>query len=363
MEYNYEDRSSDNDIAAYERCIQDIYFDSQDSTRFLNEIKEFGARFRNESPEGLETLGHLMMAAIRLLPESVDAQDRGVAQQMFIRGAITGLYLGDRVSAGEVSHLDVLAAARRLIQDDVYAFVEETTTFVSHTKPITKDILNHWKSMGGGDMRFSELFDTGLGVMNASMRSALNDKALFNELELSMDWDGLDLGGEDMFRLEPVDDICQYLAERVDAYATQLSLTKLNDQDQVNGLAEIEKLLIDDFSKMTALEVDDQVQTRGFGLYVGVDDEGDEVVYEIQNGTSLRAKIIGVECMMLPTLDAILSGQTQHVDSYVPLGCLMLDNVQIVDESGCATPKDGVVGLTLGVDGARLSKIVYQDKE
>jgi hypothetical protein len=41
----------------------------------------------------------------------------------------------------------------------------------------------------------------------------------------------------------------------------------------------------------------------------------------------------------------------------------MLDNVQIVDESGCATPKDGVVGLTLGVDGARLSKIVYQDKE
>lgn len=362
MEYHYDNQPSDN-LAVYERYIQDVYFDSQDPTQIFNKIKGFGAQFKYESPEGLETLGHLMLAAIRISPEPVDTEDMGVAQQMFIRGAMTGLYLGTRVSEGEVSNLEILAASRRLIQDDVYAFVEQSTTFVSRMKPITKDILNHWKHMGGGDARFFGLFDTGLGVVNASMLSALNDKRLFNELEMSMDWDGLHIGGEDMFRLEPVDDICQHLAERVDVYAAKLNLANLNDQEQAKALVEIEKLLTDDLSKTTALEVDDQVQTRGFGLYVGIDDEGDEVVYEIQNGTNLRAKVIGIECMMLPTLDAILSGQIQHVDSYVPLGCLMLDNVEIVDEDGHTTPKDGVVGLTLGIDGARLSKIIYQDKE
>jgi hypothetical protein len=355
MEYMHENQHPDK-IDAYEECIHILTqtFESPEET--VNQIKQFGAQL---TLEDRQNIGFLMNGVVAASPEIIDLDDPRSAANMFAHGAMTGLYVADTMLDGYVPVKNVLTTSQDMVNDGAREFYNEIQKFIEHITPEIRQILDVWKSSFGLDGTYGSFFDLGFGVTMASANKTKYEIDLFMKLEDSSDWDSLDKEKPSAIELQSLDEDCMRLAEAFKDHATAIDLNALSDEELDDGMEVVTKLLEKDFDELQDLHVDDSVQTRGLGICLAFEGEN-SAAFEISDEAKVRGKIIGIECLPVPTEFALFTGITEGDGIQAPEICVLLDEVETMEPSGEFMPRDGVAAIPLRLSGTQLDKIMYQ---
>ena len=353
------------EIDAYEDCIYSLTQSSENPDETVHKIKQFGANFANQTPEDCEYLGFLMNGAVAASPEIIDIDDPKSAVTMFLHGAMAGLYVGDTMLGENMSTKDVLTTSRYLINDGAREFFNDVTEFIAHLNPDIKQILDGWKSRLDSESIYGSLFDIGFGMTMCSVNKTIREIDLLNSLENSVDWEELDHEKSLPVALQSLDDDCLRLAEAFRDHSAVCGLADLSGEERRGAVRQVAKLLETDLAAVEDLRISDHVQTRGMGICINFDEQGQSGdVCEFDDDLKVKGTIVGMECMPVPTEFAILMGITEGDDIYEPQLCLMLKDVEVTEPSGEVTPQEGMTAIPLRVSGTtQLDKIIYRAEQ
>lgn len=360
MEHSNEKQHSDNP-SAYEACIQDIYLASHTTENVLEKINQFRNRAIDPVSEEVKMLGRLMKGTLDVSRDAIDNDDVPAAEKMFLYGAMTGLYIGDEMMGGYVPTKQVLAASYELLKDDPRQFIYDAATTVAQMDPTTAHIVNKWKQAIAGNNIGDAFFDIGFGIMMCSVNRTIYEIDTIHSLENSIDWELPESEKPSPIALQSVDDDCLRIAGVFSDHMAAWGIEGLSGEELGEGLQRIAELLKSDLVALEDLMIDDYVQTRGFGIYIGLDEEGrPESANEFDEDSCIRGKFTRVMCTLVPTEYALIMGITEGDDIYEPLACLVLENVEGVDLSGNVVSRDGACAIPLRSSGAYLDKLLFK---
>jgi hypothetical protein len=360
MEHSNEKQHSD-DTPAYEACIQDIYLANQNTTDVLDKIKQFRDKAISPASEERTMLAEIMNGTLVVSRDAIHDDDVPAAGKMFLSGAMAGLYIGDEIMGGYVPTKRVLAASYELLRDDPRQFMHDAATTVEQMDPTTTHIVNKWKQAISSDSAGDAFFDIGFGIMMCSVNRTIYEIDTIYNLENSVDWELPEPEKPSPIALQVVDDDCLSIASAFQDHLTTLDVDGLTGEELGVGLQRVAELLEGHLTTLEDLTIDDCVQTRGFGIYIGLDEEGrPESANEFDDDLRIRGTVARVICTLVPTEYALIMGITEGDDIYEPLACLVLENVEGVEPSGNIVPRDGACAIPLRSSGAYLDKLLFK---
>lgn len=356
MEHSNEKQHS-NDMPAYEACIHDLDQSNQYPQELMNKMKQFGDTFTYQSSKEMNSLGAMMHGTLVALRGTFDESETVAAQQMFIRGAMTGLYLGDEMMSGRMPVGDIFTTGSELVKNNPYQFINDAATIVAEMNPETKQIIDKWKQTVGIDGGNGALFDAGFGVMICSVNKTMYEIDMLHRL----DWDLSGIDKSSPIALQSVDDDCLRLAEAFYDHKTALNIDGLSGKELVESLHQINELMERDFVAMEDIKPDDRVQTRDLGICVMLDGQNrPDSVIEVDENLRVRGTVIGLECMIVPTEYALIMGITEGDDIYESQICFILENIEAVNPSGEVESHDNKCAIPLRSSGTHLDKLLFQ---
>jgi hypothetical protein len=293
--------------------------------------------------------------------DTIEDDEARAAGKMFLSGAMTSLYIGDEMMNGYVPVKRILAECRNLLKHDPGFFMHTAAVLTAEMSPSTGHIVDKWKQAIGGDSTCKDFFDIGFGVMMGSVNRTIYEIDTIHSLENSVDWELPEPEKPAPIALQSVDDDCLRIAGAFHDHLTTLSVDDLTGEELGVGLQRVAELLEGHLTTLEDLTIDDRVQTRGFGIYIGLDEEGrPESANEFDDDLRVRGTVARVICTLVPTEYALIMGITEGDDIYEPLACLVLENIERVDASGNAVPCDGACAIPLRSSGAYLDKLLFQ---
>jgi hypothetical protein len=361
MDRIYENQQP-NEERAYDEYIQNLGDQVQDPRQVMEQVRLFAIEMGREVPrESLEAIGQLICGAIGIPEEMMDDESVKEAKRMLLFGAMTGLYIGKEMMDGYMSNEEVLATSRELMKDRPSTLLAEADTFVHQMNPITKNIVDGWKLTLDPNKECHEFFDKGFGTMMCSVNKTMYEIDLFRRLENDTDWVSFREGESEAIALQSLDDDCMYLAKAFYDHSAVMGLNQLPAHEQQQALDHIAKLLNIDLAAADALTMDDQVQTRGSGICINFDENGNpDDVCEYDDDLKVRGNIISIECMPVPTEFSLIMGIREGDDIFEPQLCLVLDNIELIEPDGSITTQDGTSAIPLRLSGTQLDKLIYQ---
>jgi hypothetical protein len=364
MEHIYENQQP-NEVDIYEDCIHVIAKSFQNPNEIAEQIKQFGARFSIQTPEDREVIGYLMNGVIAATPEIVEVSDPRSVSNAFIQGAITGLYVGDRIFDGYVSTKDIFATSLSMVKDGPREFHGKVLEIIGHMGPKTRRVLDSWRVSMDSESMHGLFFELGFGTTMTSVNRKIYEIDLLHRLDSDIAWD---TSGQEValpIALQSLDEICLELASAFQVYGTAAGLDVLTGDELRIELEKVTKRLEIDLAAQEELLIDDEVQTRGMGSCIGFDDPSEPgEVCGYDDNMKVKGKIIGLECMPVPTEFALLMNAYGGEEDEEPGVCVMLDQVELIEPDGTQTPQDGIMALPLRASGTtQLDKIIYREKK
>lgn len=362
MEHIYENQQP-NEIDAYEDCIRVIAKSFQNPNETAEQIRLFGTDPSKITLEDREYIGLLMNGVVAASPEIFDIDSPQLAARTFIHGAMTGLYVGNTMLGETMSAKDVLATSKSVIEYGARNFYHEIEKLTEQMHPEIKRILNSWMTSLGSEEAHKQFFDLGFGVTMASVNKTIYEMDLFRDLENMTDWNQLDSEATSDIKTVSVDDDCLMLAQAFQDRATEINFDQLPLHKRQAALQHIAKLLIGDISHTKELKPFDVVQTRGMGICIGYDEnDKPDGVYKYNELVKIRGRIARIDCMSVPTEFAVLMGA--EYEEYEPQLCLVLENVEMVEQEGNVDSHDGRAAIPLRISGStQLDKIVNTETD
>lgn len=328
------------------------------------EIISLGNKLAHHSRDTFTTLAMLTDSAVMASHEVEDKRNSTAAQSAFLKGTMTGLYVAKELLGDHLTPEAVISSIQTLGSKDDRGIVsnvglmQEGEKLLTQMRPKTRAILGRWAAACDGSGEYESLYKLGFGLTMGGANKAMHEINLIKQLEDMSDWSvPAELNGG--YYLESMDEDCMGLARSFETHATAVDLSNAPENEVVDRLVQVAKLLERDFCELKELRIDDRLQTRGSGLFIDFDQQGrPDGVFILDDDICIRGTLIGAECLPVPTDYALITQVMDDKSLYEPLVCLLLENVETVDSDGDIAEHDGVVALPLRVDGVHVDRLV-----
>ena len=358
MEHIYENQQPDEPLA-HDAYIQNLGRENPDPRAVLEKIKQFGRDVAYDEDASKAVMGKLVCGALDIPEEMVDDESVTGAKRMLLFGAMTALYVGNGMMDGYMSNKDVLDTASELMKDGPRALLRDGVNFVDSMDSNSKRVLDQWKTALSASEVDELNFNIGFGAMMCSVNKTIYEIDLIHNLENSIEWTGFDSEITPESTVS-VDDDCLMLARSFQDHVDAIQLDLLPIDERRAALQQIAEFLKTDILHTKELKPDDTVETRGMGVCIGYNEQNSpDGIYGYDDSVKIRGRVARIDCMSVPTEFAIIMGA--DYEAYEPQLCLVLDNVEMIEPDGSASPHDSHAAIPLRVSGStQLNKIIHQ---
>lgn len=188
--------------------------------------------------------------------------------------------------------------------------------------------------------------------------SESEDFKLLSQLEQATDWDeaGIDETGEDI--LLSLDVPCHQLVSAFYEHMAAVDLNLLEENELVASLAKVLTMIERDFCAQQDIVIDSVLQTRGNGLCMTVNENGQPSgFYSLTDESRIRGQFIGIECLPVPTDYALITRRYDDINNYEPALCLVFEDTNICELDDDVSLFENTVIIPLQ-SGIHIDKVV-----